>query len=407
MFDPLSDPEERAVLHAALDSFRQYRHAAHYNVTHLRRQAFYSLPYAHIDLLAEPPFSLPKTFEAVDDAIDSNGDIAEAILAFGVPAFGIADDSWKGHATPSDMDKARLTICQLYREWSVEGLSERHASFSPILSALETHLPKARIEGRHHCRILVPGAGLGRLVFELYVAGYTVEGNEISYHQLLASNYILNGTQSAGQHKLYPFALTFTNHLKRSDQLRAVAVPDIHPATILQEAQGRMPPHMKHIARMSMSAGDFCALYRRPEYESCFDAVTTCFFIDTAPNLINYIEAVKHCLRPGAVWINLGPLLWHFDAAPHPAHRRKSTASSHPQRDEMGDNETGEGYASGIGQPGSFELSNDEVHALVRHFGFDITDQAEMPAGAAGYNQDSASMLQDIYRPSFWVAKKR
>ena len=40
--------------------------------------------------------------------------------------------------------------------------------------------------------ILVPGAGLGRLAFELAQRGYTCQGNEFSMFMLLASNFILN-----------------------------------------------------------------------------------------------------------------------------------------------------------------------------------------------------------------------
>jgi carnosine N-methyltransferase len=35
--------------------------------------------------------------------------------------------------------------------------------------------------------------------------------------------------------------------------------------------------------------------------------------LDTAPNIIRYVEAVKNCLRPGGIFVNVGPLLWHFE----------------------------------------------------------------------------------------------
>ena len=41
-------------------------------------------------------------------------------------------------------------------------------------------------------RILVPGAGLGRLAIEIASFGYSVQGNEFSYQMLFTSNYILN-----------------------------------------------------------------------------------------------------------------------------------------------------------------------------------------------------------------------
>jgi len=41
-------------------------------------------------------------------------------------------------------------------------------------------------------KILVPGAGLGRLTYELACLGYSCEGNEFSYFMLIASNFVLN-----------------------------------------------------------------------------------------------------------------------------------------------------------------------------------------------------------------------
>lgn len=37
-----------------------------------------------------------------------------------------------------------------------------------------------------------------------------------------------------------------------------------------------------------------------------WDCVSTCFFIDTAHNVLDYIETIWNILKPGGVWINLG-----------------------------------------------------------------------------------------------------
>ena len=379
---------------------RQYRQAAHYNVTHLRRQSFYGMPSQHIDVLSEPPFSMQKTFEAIDNAIDSNADLAEAILQAALPAFDINadDDSWKGRATPNDMDKASSTIKQFYRDWSLEGEAERHASHSPILLALRKYVGDTSTTASAR-KVLVPGAGLARLVLDLCAAGYSVEGNEISYHQLLASNYVLNCIREAKQHEIFPWALTFSNHESREDQLRSVAIPDVHPGTRLGESLANGASQHDERGQMSMVAGDFCSLYKEPQYDSMYDAVTTCFFVDTAPNIIRYIETIKHCLKPNGVWINLGPLLWHFEADPTPAERDKKT-----QVDAI--SAKSPRCADGIGEPGSIELSNDEVIALVQQLGFKIEEHTLAPAGETGYIQNPQSMLHNRYRPAFWVARK-
>jgi len=41
-------------------------------------------------------------------------------------------------------------------------------------------------------KVLTPGAGLGRLSFEIAKKGYHCQGNEFSYFMLIPSNFFLN-----------------------------------------------------------------------------------------------------------------------------------------------------------------------------------------------------------------------
>ncbi len=46
----------------------------------------------------------------------------------------------------------------------------------------------------------------------------------------------------------------------------------------------------------------------------------TCFFLDTATNIYEYIVTIRHALIPhGGVWINLGPVQWHENAVIQPS----------------------------------------------------------------------------------------
>ncbi|KAI9372419.1 N2227-like protein-domain-containing protein [Aspergillus egyptiacus] len=395
-FDALGDEGERRVLFAAFDSFRQYRRTAHLNTTHRRRQAFYALPSAHWQMLAEPPFSILDNFNKVDDCIDVNADIADAILSAGLSSFGLPaspdrtdpTQNWHGVATPSDVNKAHSTIRQFYRDWSTEGASEREVCYTPVLEALDKEFPD-RFDDEGPIRVLVPGAGLGRLVFEICRAGFSAEGNEISYHQLLASSWILNHTLGPEHHELYPFALHFSNVLSREQQLRKVMIPDVHPGSAMMEAHQEKRP----FGTMSMSAADFVVLYSQPSQKETFNAVATVFFIDTAPNLIRYVEAIRNCLKPNGIWINNGPLLWHFEDGGQP----RGDDASH--RDSEKD--------QGIGEPGSVELTEEDVFNLIQKMGFKIEKcQLVHERGQTGYIQDPDSMLQHAYRPSCWIARK-
>lgn len=48
-----------------------------------------------------------------------------------------------------------------------------------------------------------------------------------------------------------------------------------------------------------------------------WDCVATCFFIDTAHNVLEYMETIWKILKPGGVWINLGELVFGMKATPH------------------------------------------------------------------------------------------
>ncbi|KAG5980450.1 hypothetical protein E4U55_004012 [Claviceps digitariae] len=399
--DNMDDPEEIRVIFCALDSFSQYAKVAHFNVTHLRRRSFYALPQEHWKMLAAPPFNILETLDKTDDAIDANAELARAIVSHGLQNFAsLATVSpqgkptmplqWTGVAKHTDIDKARSTIRQFYRDWTADGAAEREVCYAPIMKALDEQRQRQR--HRRQQNVLVPGAGLGRLVFELCKRGYHAEGNEISYHQLLASSHILNDCQAANTYTIYPWIHTFSNHLTRKNHLRGYQVPDIHPATELAQAAATSS---SSVGRMSMCAADFLCLYSDDDHKDSYDAVASLFFLDTAPNLIRYLEVIRHCLRPGGILINVGPLLWHFE----------NQAPGNSGHDDDGDGEHDHNNSSGIADPGSFELSNDEVLALVDKLGFDIEwseDGIEAP-----YIQDKDSMLRTTYRASAWVARKR
>lgn len=293
------------------------------------------------------------------------------------------------------MGKANSTIRQFYRDWSAKGSPEREVCYGPVLEDLKEFFGE---RPPSDTSVLVPGAGLGRLVFDLCMAGYSAEGNEISYHQLLASSWVLNHTQGKEGHALHPFALQFSNVKSRMQQLQKVMVPDAHPGTAIAERAASADSGDQPLGSMSMTASDFLVLYSAPSTRDSFDAVATVFFIDTAPNLIRYIETIHNCLKPGGLWINVGPLLWHFED-------RTAGGENKPKPGD-GDDEDFEKEFQGIGEPGGVELAGDEVVLLVESMGFTIRKHDDQ-VRECGYIQDRESMLQNLYRPEHWVAVKK
>ncbi|PWZ03802.1 N2227-domain-containing protein [Testicularia cyperi] len=271
----------------------------------------------------------------------------------------------RGH----DVDKIQSTLKQLVRDWSVEGRDERNAVYAPILEAVEQRYGSIPFEERGEIRILVPGAGLGRLAFDFAAKGFSCQGNEFSFHMLLTSHHILNKTTAPLQHTIYPFVHSSSNWREAGDMLRAISIPDVLPSTL------------PHTCEFSMVAGEFVEVYSKPQEQKAWNVVATCFFIDTAKNVLRYLETLNNTLPIGGHWINAGPLLWHFE------NTGNSSTGSSPGADSL-----------------SIELTLDEVIDLVAKMGFEIEEQRTLPP--APYTASLNGMLEYNYHPEFFVCRK-
>jgi len=256
-----------------------------------------------------------------------------------------------------DMDKVQSTLKQIVRDWSKDGEEERSKCYTPILTALCSLYPNH--SEREQVKVLVPGAGLGRLAFEIAKEGFECQGNEFSLYMLFASNFILNKCKSINCFKIHPFVQNFSNNLGASDQMMPVNFPDIDPNMLPEDAQ------------FSMAAGDFLEVYSEPEYVGSQDAVVTCFFMDCAHNILDFVQVIHRVLKQGGVWVNLGPLLYHFS-------------------DMKGEDSIEPSYAC--------------LKEIVKDMGF--TFMTEETGVSCTYDQNPNSMLQYRYNSVFFTAKK-
>ncbi|THH19544.1 hypothetical protein EW146_g1640 [Bondarzewia mesenterica] len=273
--------------------------------------------------------------------------------------------------TDFDMDKLRSTLKQFVRDWSDEGKEEREVCYSPMKDALVQHFSDIPIEERYNFRVLVPGAGLGRLAYDVAklvtIEGFSCQGNEFSHYMLLSSFFVLNRTDAVNQHTIYPYVHSFSNLPTRAAMLRPVTIPDVLP--------GDLPPE----SNFSLIAGDFEEIYGVHDEADAsepqsgqWDAILTCFFIDTAKNIVNYLRILHKILAPGGVWVNLGPLLWHFE----------NNTTNDP----------------------SIELDLEEVKQLAREIGFEIKTERTIDTTYV-HNRDA--MLGYVYHAAFWTATKK
>ena len=342
------------------------------------------------------------------------------------------------HSTDSQMSKVSSVLKSLARDWSSEGKVERDLAYGPIIKQVQKYLVflgTERMPPRNHkqfadpssqngvvqsnsntCkippRLCVPGAGVGRLACELAALGYDVQGNEFSLYMLLASDFILNGGMATPDHPLQisPFLLESRNVHSPMDPSRPITIPDVDPHQMIMSVVASS--HDNHlddsdnadlsdsgrlendsVAGFSMAAGEFVSIYGNAREKERWDGFVACFFLDTAPCIVEYISVMHKSLKPGGFVFHFGPLLWHWSG---PAMRP--------------DDKTWEAYQSRYSYLDkkymiSMDLSWHDVRQIFMNAGFDILE--EKTGARALYTSDQRSMMNMTYHCIDFVAQKR
>lgn len=183
----------------------------------------------------------------------------------------------------------------LFRDWSLYCDHVTDTVYLRVVESLQKALP---LDGKGSLpKVLVPGAGLGKLAHEIMSAGYQVESNEFSPLFVTATDWAFNKLEK--ELAVYPLAHIFSENNEPKDQYTRTTIRSPR-----LEAQRRWGGRT-----MRMTVGDFVSLYKTggPVHQQ-FDAIVTCFFIDTCDDLLDYIQTLDQLLAPGGVWVNLGPL---------------------------------------------------------------------------------------------------
>ena len=137
-----------------------------------------------------------------------------------------------GKSSEVGHDRLRSTLRQIVRDWSKESAAERELAYGPILETLDRLVDGLSEAEKREYHVLVPGAGLGRLQFEICKRQMSAQGNECSMYMLMVSNYLLNHTASPLQHVIYPWLHSMTNVRNLQDLLQPVQVPDVLPSEL-------------------------------------------------------------------------------------------------------------------------------------------------------------------------------
>ncbi|KAF9262644.1 N2227-domain-containing protein [Marasmius fiardii PR-910] len=336
-------------LENAYHSYRRYRQLSGDQLMRMQ-QAYSTVNRRHKRIGYD--IGYPAKLKRLQETTEINALVTDGIASLAEEEFELKDDQWLPTMNSGNISRVRESLKHFIRDWSAEGKSERDRIFLPILQVLQL----VEAGNRPGKKVLVPGSGLGRLAWDISQLGFDTTANELSFFMNLSFRFLLSPktTTSIDQHALHPYGYWFS-HQKSNDALfRAIRFPDVVP----------------HVTgNLHLSEGDFLALSPAQGY----DYVVTLFFIDTSTNVLATLDQIHTLLRPGGLWINLGPLLWCS------------------------------------GSQARLELSLDEVFAAARATGFTIVEEDECMKPRTvpcEYTHDAKAMMKWIYQAEFWVARK-
>ncbi|KAB8226298.1 N2227-like protein-domain-containing protein [Aspergillus novoparasiticus] len=313
--------------------------------------------------IVESTVKYTRKLNTVEHLFETNERLAHEIVKHGMQFYNISQtelDQFVKENEKQGINTDKTSVSQVMkhfvRDWADEGHDERQDAFPCVLGTLANMSRTFE----HPLRVLLPGAGLGRLAHEVNaLGGFEVTMNEWSMYMNLAYRY-LSSLPSVNSKSFHPHIDWWSHHATTADLQRSVSFPDTlaSPSVVLVE-------------------GDFTTIFA--EDTGKYDVIVTLFFIDTARNLVSYFENIHQLLRPGGQWINLGPLL--YGSAPF------------------------------------LQLSLDETVALTEHIGFefqetdpscgDITIPGLTVRGKeVAYARNGKGLSKNAYQAQFWVARK-
>jgi len=212
-----------------------------------------------------------------------------------------------------------------------------------------------------------------------FSSGFDTTANELSFFMTLAFRFLLSPktTTHVNEHTVRPYSHWFSHQLSNDSLFRGIpfpdAVPRLGPKFHLIEKDFMklaVPPSFP----MDSSTPSWIKNDPHTHFLGGYDYVVTLFFIDTSLDAFATLTHIYKLLRPGGVWINLGPLFW-----------------------------TG-------GAQAKVELCLNEVLSAAEEIGFTINRQQSGPFGRktveCEYTGDRNAMMRYIYRAEFWVATK-
>ncbi|SPO01496.1 related to putative trehalase [Cephalotrichum gorgonifer] len=355
--------------HRLLDSLYGFQNYFDRNMEDLNRlKKLYKNVSRQQKKLVESTIQYSSKFSKVEHLLAENHRLCQRIVDTALDFYGVERSELDDHIKTAEKNgkvAEKVSVSQalkhVVRDWSAEGLGERKDAFPCLLETLDGLFPD-REGAKGLAKILLPGAGLGRLGHELSgLGGFEITSNEWSMYMNVMYRFLEEHTATAAE-SVYPFVDYWSHHVSNADMLRKVSFPDtpVNGSAVL------------------LVEGDFTTVFQ--DKAGYFDAIVTHFFIDTARNIISYFDTIHKLLPPGGYWINFGPLL--YGTAPF------------------------------------VQLSLEEIIAVAEAMGFELLDTPDKWGGLtteggkvrgweAVYGFNERALTKNAYQSQFWIARKR
>ena len=343
------NPDELKRFLIAIKTMQNYQYHNRWQIDKLN----YDFSYLDKKFLSKMTYDYKTRVKRLEEAVKSNQIFLSEISQKYQP-----DPSYFSKYSQKELDDAAYNdystlnyavFMYISRDWTNERKKEREMHYIPIIEAVQKYVPP-------NSTILLPGAALLRLGYELAQKGYNIDANDYNFLNVILCDYIFNYSK-INQFSFQPLIRSFSNYLTEDAVFRKYSFPN---ENINLEGKGKM----------TMLAGDFTKLYN--DKQNHYDCVITCFFIDTAKNIFEYLDVIEKVLKKGGIWINFGPLSYHW---------------------------------VGYQDIPTIELPYDKLKEVIINYGFEyIIDEKNK---TVIYCEIEDFMKNDVFNCIFFVAKKK
>ncbi|CAH6718295.1 uncharacterized protein CLIB1444_01S03576 [[Candida] jaroonii] len=283
----------------------------------------------------------------VDDLINKNQKVLNSVIDYSMKTYQVkfSDFDIIKNFIDGSSFKVIESLSHLNRDWDIE-----YPELQPILNYIKGGLTKIDCDV-NDTDIIVPGSGLGRISHELSKSGYNVDAIELNGLMYLLNNFIYNNPSK--NLEIYPYIHNMSNFTTLKSQFRSVMIPT-----------------MVKPKNLNIHLEDF--KFFEPKKENKTIVLVTAFFMDTAENIIDYIDTINELVKgyENKYWINIGPLKY----------------GSAPQ----------------------VELNVEELRDVRMKMGWEDIDSYDSLSEnvIVGYATDKESLWQGYYGLSGWVSKR-